>query len=57
MTLAYDQARRLIKEHVGAHKEDVLVSSGSGMTGMVNKLQRILGLRAHGKAHTSSKNR
>ncbi len=49
MTLAYHQAKLLIKRHVGANQDDVLVSSGSGMTGMVNKLQRILGLRAHEK--------
>jgi selenocysteine lyase/cysteine desulfurase len=49
MTIAYDRAREIIKKHVGAHKDDVLISSGTGMTGMVNKLQRILGLRVHEK--------
>ena len=49
MTLAYDMARDIIKKHVGAHRDDVLISSGTGMTGMVNKLQRILGLRIHEK--------
>jgi len=47
MTEAYHQARDLIKKHVGAHKDDVLISSGSGMTSVVNKIQRILGLRTH----------
>lgn len=49
MTKAYDEAKMIIKKHLGARKEDVLISSGSGMTGMVNKLQRILGLRVHEK--------
>ncbi len=47
MTLAYNRARKLIKEHVNAGEKDVLISSGSGMTGVVNKFQRILGLRVH----------
>ena len=47
MTLAYDKARKIIKKHVNATDDDVLISSGSGMTGVVNKFQRILGLRVH----------
>ncbi len=49
MTLAYHKAKHLIKEHVGAHESDVLISSNSGMTGVVNKFQRILGLKIHEK--------
>jgi selenocysteine lyase/cysteine desulfurase len=45
MTLAYREAHRLIKRHVHAAPEDVIITQGSGMTGVVNKLQRILGLR------------
>ena len=45
MTLAYHKAREIIKKHVGANKNDVIISFGSGMTGVVNKFQRILGLR------------
>lgn len=45
MTLAYKKARKIIKDHVGAGAEDVLISSGTGMTGVVNKFQRILGLK------------
>ena len=45
MTLAYHKAREIIKEHVGADKNDCIISFGSGMTGVVNKFQRILGLR------------
>ena len=45
MTLAYQQARNLIKKHVNASKDDVFVAAGTGMTGVVNKFQRILGLK------------
>lgn len=45
MTLAYHHSHDLIKQHVNASKEDVIITAGSGMTGMVNKFQRILGLR------------
>ena len=45
MTLAYHNAHQLIKEHVNAGKDDVIITGGSGMTGMVNKFQRILGLK------------
>ncbi|MCB0659631.1 MAG: aminotransferase class V-fold PLP-dependent enzyme [Saprospiraceae bacterium] len=47
MTLAYKKARNIIKEHVNADKNDILISSHSGMTGVVNKLQRIIGLKLH----------
>ncbi|MFK5958525.1 MAG: aminotransferase class V-fold PLP-dependent enzyme [Lutibacter sp.] len=45
MTMAYHKARNIIKEHVNATEEDVLITSGTGMTGMINKFQRILGLK------------
>lgn len=45
MTLAYEQAKQIIKKHVNADADDVLIFAGSGMTGAVNKLQRLLGLR------------
>lgn len=45
MTRAYEEAKRVIKRHVNAGPDDVLIFAGSGMTGAVNKLQRILGLR------------
>eukprot|EP00522_Entomoneis_paludosa_P009756 CAMPEP_0172452744 /NCGR_PEP_ID=MMETSP1065-20121228/10312_1 /TAXON_ID=265537 /ORGANISM="Amphiprora paludosa, Strain CCMP125" /LENGTH=582 /DNA_ID=CAMNT_0013204849 /DNA_START=198 /DNA_END=1943 /DNA_ORIENTATION=- len=45
MTMAYHEARQIIKDHVNAKKEDILISAGSGMTALINKLQRILGLR------------
>lgn len=45
MTKAYHKARQIIKAHVNANEDDVLITQGSGMTGVVNKFQRILGLR------------
>ena len=45
MTLAYHKARKIIKEHVNASEDDVLITDGTGMTGVVNKFQRILGLK------------
>lgn len=45
MTHAYHEAREIIKRHIHANADDVLVCCGSGMTAAVNKLQRIMGLR------------
>jgi len=45
MTLAYHEARNIIKRHVNASKDDVLITVGTGMTGAINKFQRILGLK------------
>lgn len=49
MTKAYHYAHHLIKEHVNAGKDDVIITAGFGMTAVVNKLQRILGLKNCGK--------
>jgi selenocysteine lyase/cysteine desulfurase len=46
-TYAYHKAQSIIKAHVHAGTEDVLISSNSGMTGVVNKFQRILGFKIH----------
>jgi selenocysteine lyase/cysteine desulfurase len=45
MTYAYYHARQIIKQHVNANHNDVLLFSDYGMTGAVNKLQRILGIK------------
>ncbi len=45
MTHLYHQAQGIIKNHVNANQEDVLICAGAGMTAVVNKFQRILGLR------------
>ncbi|UYW01626.1 aminotransferase class V-fold PLP-dependent enzyme [Flavobacterium agricola] len=45
MTMSYHQARNIIKKHVNASEDDILITAGSGMTGVINKFQRILGLK------------
>lgn len=45
MTAAYHQAHKILKRHVNAGPGDVIITAGSGMTGVVNKLQRMLGIR------------
>ena len=45
MTMAYQEAKHIIKRHVNANDNDVLINTGTGMTGVVNKFQRILGLK------------
>jgi len=45
MTLAYLEAHNIIKKHVNANKDDVIITTGSGMTTVVSKFQRILGLK------------
>lgn len=45
MTLAYHEARKIIKKHVNAREDCVLITEGTGMTGVINKFQRILGLK------------
>jgi len=45
MTDAYNQAFTIIKKHVNANAEDSLLFAGFGMTAVINKFQRILGLR------------
>ena len=49
MSLAFEEAINIIKNHVGANDDDIIVSGGAGMTMMVNKFQRILGLKIHEK--------
>lgn len=45
MTKAYHKARNIIKQHVNAGSGDILITDGTGMTGVVNKFQRILGIK------------
>ena len=44
MTHAYHAARVIIKKNVNAGNDDLIITAGSGMTRLVNKFQRILGL-------------
>jgi selenocysteine lyase/cysteine desulfurase len=45
MTHAYHTAQNKIKAHVNAGPDDLILTSSSGMTGLINKFQRILGLK------------
>jgi len=49
MTLCYRHAHEFIKKHVHAGPNDVIITAGSGMTSVVNKLQRMLSLRTSNK--------
>lgn len=53
MSHAYRTARSIIKKHVNARPNDVLITCGSGTTEGINKLQRIMGLKIH--PHLQSK--
>jgi selenocysteine lyase/cysteine desulfurase len=45
MTIAYHLAHEIIKKHVNASSTDIIITPDTGMTGAVNKFQRILGLK------------
>lgn len=45
MTFAYHAAHDIIKKHCNASPDDVIITAGSGMTALINKFQRMLGLR------------
>jgi len=45
MTYAYHLSQKIIKEHVNANQDDIILTAGSGMTRLVSKLQRIIGLK------------
>lgn len=49
MTWAYHEAKNIIKKHVHANENDILFFEGSGMTGAIRKIQRLLGLTLHEK--------
>lgn len=59
MTQSYHRAQELIKKHVNAGPNDVIIHAGFGMTAVINKLQRILGLKSCGiiGKHTCQKER
>ena len=54
MTHAYRKSHKLIKQHVNAGENDVIITAGSGMTAVINKFQRILGLKYCGKVSGKS---
>ncbi len=45
MTHVYHLAKKIIKKHVNANCDDIIITTGTGMTGAISKLQRILGLK------------
>ncbi len=45
MTEAYEEAKQLIKQHLNADENDAIIVAGAGMTVVINKLQRMMGLR------------
>ncbi len=45
MTRAYQFSHNLIKQSVNAGSNDVIITSGFGLTAVINKFQRILGLK------------
>ena len=47
MTGIYKQSKTIIKEHVNADDHDAVILDGFGMTSVINKLQRMLGIRVH----------
>jgi len=47
MTGIYHQSKQIIKEHVNADEHDALILDGFGMTSVMNKFQRLLGMRVH----------
>ncbi len=53
MTQSYHFAQSIIKKHVNAGPGDVIISAGYGMTAVVNKLIRILGLKGCGALRNS----
>jgi len=49
MTAIYKQSKKIIKDHVNANEHDVVIMDGFGMTSVMNKFQRLLGLKVHEK--------
>ena len=45
MSAAYEEAKTIVKDHVHAGGDDLLLFCGSGMTDAVCRLQRLLGIR------------
>lgn len=54
MTWAYHEAQQIIKKHVNAGDNDILITAGSGMTTVINKFMRIMGLRS---SHHNNQNK
>ncbi len=57
MTYIYHHAQQVIRRHVNANSDDVLITAGSGMTRVINKFQRLLGIRHKDHGRISTKDR
>ena len=55
MTNLYHYAHKFLKKHVNASEDDVIITVGSGMTGVASKFQRILGLKVPEQAKNAYK--
>jgi selenocysteine lyase/cysteine desulfurase len=53
MTIAYHKAHHIIKKHVNANQDDVIITAGFGMTSVHAKFMRILGLKLPEKFESS----
>ncbi|MCK0159113.1 aminotransferase class V-fold PLP-dependent enzyme [Allomuricauda sp. F6463D] len=53
MTHLYEEAKDRIKQHVNASNDDVIITTDTGMTGVLCKFQRILGLKVPEKLQKS----
>lgn len=53
ITKAYHEAHKRIKKHVNAGPEDVIITAGFGMTGVIVKFQRMMGLKMCGQLNDS----
>lgn len=53
MTKAYHEAHKRIKKHVNAGPDDVIITAGFGMTGVIVKFQRMMGLKMCGLLNDS----
>ncbi len=51
MTKAYHHAQSIIKKHVNANENDILLTTGFGMTGAIVKFQRLLGIKYCGHVY------
>ncbi|NER14937.1 aminotransferase class V-fold PLP-dependent enzyme [Leptobacterium flavescens] len=55
MTYSYHVSQQIIKQHVNAGPDDVIITAGSGMTRLVNKFQRILNIKGNRSAKASER--
>lgn len=49
MNSLYKEAKKIIKDHVHANEQDAVILDGFGMTAVINRFQRILGIKIHEK--------